>query len=325
MSNQQSLSVQQLADAANSGNVVFAEFMHYYRPDRPLVYGLVEGRDDPAFYRGAIEPLLPEGWLMKLIPAGTKKKVLEAFQIKKWSRYPAGCVCFFVDRDFSEIIPESHPSGDSLYISDHYSIECEIVNYRVAERTLEEIMGVTKLTADESDRLRALFESSFSAFREALVPLMAQIIIWRRAGQRPNLKNFDPSVYFSCTDGVLAIKPEYSTRNTRLLAAASKLGMAVSSDATLDAVEAEFRAAEMGRCFTRGKYLLKFFLGFLHSVHSSIAKFCSKHQTPPRVSVSLGPDNAMAEMALRARCPASLRAFVQSNYIPHIQRRLANA
>jgi len=325
MSNQEPITVQQLTAAANSGNVVFAEFLHYYRPDRPIVYGLVEGRDDPAFYRGAIEPILSKGWMIKLIPAGTKKKVLEAFQIKEWVRYPPGCVCFFVDRDFSDIIPETHPRGGNLYISDHYSIECEVVNYRVAERTLEEIMGVTKLTADESDRLRAIFETNLIVFREALVPLMAQIVVWRREGHRPHLKNFDPSVFFSYVDGAIAIKPEYATRNSRLCAAASRLGMSVATDEALDVVEAEFRAAEKGRCFTRGKYLLKFLLEFLSSVHSSISKFCAKHATPPRVSVTLGRDNAMAEMALRAKCPSSLRSFVEANYIAHIENRTANA
>ncbi|MEN9285542.1 MAG: hypothetical protein RLZZ179_3035 [Verrucomicrobiota bacterium] len=319
------ITVDSLTEAADSGNVVFHEFMHYYRPDRPIVYGLVEGRDDPAFYRGAIEPLLPEGWIIKLIPVGTKKKVLEAFQLKEWQRYPEGCVCFYVDRDFSEIIPEPHPNGVNLYVSDHYSIECEIVNYRVAERTLEEIMGVTKLTPDESDKLRVLFESNLLVFREAIVPLMAQVVIWRREGLRPHLKNFDPSVFFSYVDGAIVVKPEYATRNSRLSAAASKLGMSVATDAALDAVEAEFRAAEKGRCFTRGKYLLKFLLDFLSSVHSSISKFCAKHTTPPRVSVTLGRDNAMAEMALRAKCPRSLRSFVESNYIAHIGNKVANA
>lgn len=324
MSNQEPVSVQQLTAAADSGNVIFAEFLHYYRPDRPIVYGLVEGRDDPAFYRGAIEPILSDGWMIKLIPAGTKKKVLEAFQIKEWDRYPPGCVCFFVDRDFSDVIPETHPNGSNLYVSDHYSIECEIVNFRVAERTLEEIMGVTRLTADESDRLRALFESNLSVFREALLPLMAQVVIWRRDGQRPHLKDFDPSMFFSYAEGVISIKPEYSTRFARLSAAASKLGMSVASEASLDAVEAQFKAAEGGRCFTRGKYLLKFLLDFLISVHASIAKFCTKHTTPPRVSVTLGRDNAMAEMALRARCPESLRSFVESNYIKFIENKTAN-
>lgn len=324
MSNQEPISVQQLTAAADSGNVVFAEFLHYYRPDRPIVYGLVEGRDDPAFYRGAIEPILSEGWMIKLIPAGTKKKVLEAFQIKEWDRYPPRCVCFFVDRDFSEIIPEAHPNGTNLYVSDHYSIECEIVNYRVAERTLEEIMGVTKLTADESDRLRTLFESNLSVFREALVPLMAQVVIWRREGHRPHLKNFDPSIFFSYDEGAISIKPEYATRNDRLSAAAARLGMNVSPEATLDVVEVEFKTAENGRCFTRGKYLLKFLLDFLNSVHGSIAKFCAKHTTPPRVSVTLGRENAMAEMALRAKCPQSLRSFAESNYIAFIATKAAN-
>ncbi len=319
------MTVDQLSAAANSGNVIFHEFMHFYRPDRQIVYGLVEGRDDPAFYRGAIDPMLPDGWMVKLIPAGTKSKVLSAFQIKEWDRYPKGCVCFFVDRDFADVIPENHPAGANLYVTDNYSIECEVVNYRVAQRTLEEIMGVTKLTIEESERLEAMFEQNLTIFRETLVPLMVQIILWRRGAVRPCLNKFDPSIFFEFIDGVVSIKPEFATAAARLAAASASLKSPISSTADHGVAEAEFRNADGVRRFTRGKYLLKFFLDFLASVHASIGKYCAKHPKPPKVRVNLGPKNAMAETALRARCPASLKEFIDGNYVSYMKEVHANA
>ena len=237
------ITVAQLTAAAGSPHVVFSEFMHYYRPDRQIVYGLVEGRDDPAFYRGAIDPFLPDGWDVKLIPAGSKNKVMEAFQIKEWERYPKGCVCFFVDRDFADVIPEVQLTGPNLYVTDNYSIECEIVNYRVAQRTLEEIMGVTGLTIEESEKLQAVFEHNLTTFRDTLAPLMAQIILWRRGGMRPCLDNFDPSIFFEFVDGMITVKPEFADPAIRLSTAATALNTPVSPTVDCVNVETEFRQA----------------------------------------------------------------------------------
>jgi len=280
---------------------------------------LIEGRDDPAFYRGAIEPFLPEGWGVKLIPAGSKNKVLEAFQIKEWERYPRGCVCFFVDRDFADVIPEVQPTGSNLYVTDNYSIECEIVNYRVAERTLEEIMGVTNLTIEESEKLQAVFEHNLTTFRETLAPLMAQIILWRRGGMRPCLDNFDPSIFFEFVDGQIIVKPEFAEPSIRLSAAAAALNTPVSPTVDCEKVETEFRQANGVIRFTRGKYLLWYLSGFLTSVHAAISKYCVKHPRPPKPRLTIGPKNAMAETALRARCPDSLRTFIEHNFVAYIR------
>lgn len=325
VSNRYMITVDSLSEAANSGNVIFHEFLHFYRPDRQIVYGIVEGRDDPAFYRGAIDPLLPEGWLVKLIPAGTKNKVLSAFQIKEWERYPKGCVCFFVDRDLSDLIPEPCPIGDNLYITDNYSIECEVVNYRVAQRTLEEIMGVTNLTIEESEILSEVFDRNLATFRESLLPLMAQIVHWRRSGLRPCLSNFDPSIFFEYHDGIASLKPEFASVDARLAAASAALESPVSADPDLKDVQDQFCAVDGVHRFTRGKYLLKFLLDFLSAAHSAISMYCAKHSKPPGIRVSLGPKNAMAEMALRARCPASLKQFIERNYGEFIKQHMADA
>ncbi len=54
----------------------YHEFLLIYRKDAQCVYGFVEGKDDPVFYRHLIEGQLPEEWSVKLIPVGNKQKVL---------------------------------------------------------------------------------------------------------------------------------------------------------------------------------------------------------------------------------------------------------
>jgi len=64
------------AAALASGNIPYHEFLLCYKSTEQIVYGIVEGRQDPCFYRGIIENMLPDGWDVRLIKAGSKAKVL---------------------------------------------------------------------------------------------------------------------------------------------------------------------------------------------------------------------------------------------------------
>lgn len=66
------------ADALNSVSVAYHEFLLRYKASENIVYGIVEGKEDPMFYRGLIEQRLPEGWELELIAAGCKAKVIHA-------------------------------------------------------------------------------------------------------------------------------------------------------------------------------------------------------------------------------------------------------
>ena len=62
------------ADALNDVNVAYHEFLLNYKASTNIVYGIVEGKEDPMFYIGLIEQQLPEGWEVELVTAGCKKK-----------------------------------------------------------------------------------------------------------------------------------------------------------------------------------------------------------------------------------------------------------
>lgn len=142
-----------------SGNITYHEFLLAYKSSERIVYGIVEGRQDPCFYRGIIEGMLPERWDVNLIRAGNKAKVLQVFVDMDWSRFPEKRVCFFVDRDLSEFLGGEKHSGQNLYVTDKYSIDSEIVTANAFERTLQEIYGITDLTELEREGLSKLFIS----------------------------------------------------------------------------------------------------------------------------------------------------------------------
>jgi hypothetical protein len=76
----------------------YHDFLLIYRKYARCVYGFVEGKDDPVFYRCSIENQLPEGWSIKLMPTGSKQKVLRSFQSFNWIDFSKKRVCFFIGK-----------------------------------------------------------------------------------------------------------------------------------------------------------------------------------------------------------------------------------
>jgi hypothetical protein len=63
-------------EAADSANTVYHEFLLWYKKEKHEVYAIVEGKEDPLFYRGIIENLLPDGWDVRSIAAVKRHKVV---------------------------------------------------------------------------------------------------------------------------------------------------------------------------------------------------------------------------------------------------------
>lgn len=309
------------AEALASGNIAYHEFLLCYRAAEQVVYGLVEGREDPCFYRGLIENLLPTGWEVTLIAAGSKKKVLKAFEGMNWSRFSRKRICFFVDRDLSELLGGETHAGDNLYVTDNYSIESEVVCGRTFERVLEEILGVTNLQLAQKAAILNIFETSLDIFRDVMCPVMAQIVLWRRAGADVALNNIEPKEFFAFTNCRIGTKPEFALPYDRVVHAAAAVNLPPAPPLQIASAEAEFRSRRGLEKFTRGKYLLWFFVRLAKEIHQAAPMFCAHHKVPPKARVELGTANVMAVVAPRARCPPSLKAFLERNFSEYITAR----
>ena len=277
------------AEAVDSINAVYHEYLLRYKVNESVVYGFVEGRDDPIFYRGLIERFLPSGWEVELIQSGNKEKVLGVLEQFDWSRFEAKRVCFFIDRDLSDFFEDQIKSAGNLYITDSYSIENEVATFGTFRRLLEEVLNITELSPNETDHLKELFQVSLSRFQEAMTPLMAQILIWRRNGAKPCLNDIQPKVFFKFVDGEILLKAEFKAISSRLQRAAAAVSAVPATEEDLAEAEVEFRGRHGVEKYVRGKYILWFFVQFALEIHRSIHKFCVKHPSSPKVRLSLGP------------------------------------
>ena len=302
------------AESRESWIVVYDEFLHQYGKSDSIVYGFVEGKDDPSFYRGIIKNQLPDGWNVKLIKAGNKDKVFKVFDKMDWSEKPKNRICFFVDRDLSVFLEEETRSSDNIYTTDNYSIENDAVNFETFEAVLEDVFGLNKFSLEEIDSIRLLFESNLVAFGEAMAPVMAQIVLWRKAGANVSLGNINPEEFFEFERGQIRLKESYILQGNRVGHAATRVDAPMSKDTEIAEAEAEFRRQQGCKKYIRGKYLLWFFIQCAKEIYKAIPCLCRKYQKPPKIHIELGPSNGMMVIGPRVRCPTSPRSFLEHNY-----------
>ena len=272
------------------------------------------------FYRGLIENSLPHGWDVQLIQAGCRDNVISVYENIDWNRFSDRRITFFADRDLSEFIDEKTPLAINFYVTDNYSIENEAINSGTLRRLLEEVLNVTPINPDEARLINKLFDKNLECFREAVAPIMAQIILWRRSGCKPCLNDIKIKDIFCFSDGSLAVRQEYQEEVARIQMAADCLHLAVSTSEELDVVINEFRQKLGVERFIRGKYMLWFLVELAINIHQSICSIITRFSKPPKAKISLSTTNAMAVVAPRLRCPESLSAFFQATYKEYIDK-----
>ena len=307
------------ADALDRVSAAYHEFLLRYKASAEVVYGIVEGKEDPMFYRGIIEKSLPNGWEIELIAAGGKDKVLKAMRAFDWKTFSQKRICFFIDRDLSEFMHDVSISEDNLYVTDNYSIENDAVNVAVFKRILEEVLNISDLTPSESAAIENCFLEALLLFREAMLPVMVQVLLWRREGKRPSLNDIRPKDFFIFVDGRIRLRTGFESERSRLEHAARCVNLRSSGGSELAEAETEFRQRDGAERFIRGKYLLWFMIELALDVHRSVSSIVSRFSTPPRVRVSIGAGNAMVIVAPRVRCPRSLGEFMERTYAQYIR------
>ena len=312
------LRVHEEASASQASS--YHEFLTRYSKLSKVVYGFVEGKDDLSYYQGFVEQILPDEWEVELWPAGNKREVYRIHKDLDWRRFPKKRVCFFVDRDLSELIPEKLAADINIYVTDAYSIENNIVKWGTCRRTLTEICGFSGAEHNDLEKVHNLFEKQLEKFLKAMVPIMAWILAWRRSQENANLNKIDMKALFSFSNGQLQSKPrpkKYSSP-VRYIHAVCDLQLDPCVDVT--SLESELSKGKAYRRFTRGKYAFWFLVEFCLSVRKNASTFFKSVGTAPKMNVSLSPKNGMTIVGNKSRLPSSLRKFLDDTFCSYIQQ-----
>lgn len=304
-------------EALASVNEAHHLFMLRYRKDKKTVYGIVEGKDDPMFYRSAIERFLPDNWSIDLIPAGNKDKVIDIFEALDWRSFSPRHVAFFVDRDLNEFVPSRRIDAENVYITDGYSIENDIATPNVAGRILIEAYNIVDISDGELEELINVFANGLHNFQELLAPIMAQIIAWRRDGSSANLDNLNLSRIFKIEKCAIRLSEEFTTDMELINYASSCVGARAYPIDKIEEILEVFLSSNGTKRYTRGKYLMWFMSKFISDIHRNISLH-TRYSTPPKVKIETGPANIMVIAAPRAKIPTSLRLFIEKTFLAHI-------
>lgn len=307
------------AAAVGTMSASYHEFLSRYSKNAKVVYGFVEGKEDPCFYRGFIELQLPNDWRLELWPAGNKNKVYDIHKNIDWRRFKKSRICFFVDRDLSDMIPESLAQDTNIYVTTGYSIENDVVNKATCNRVLTELYGFANADHDNLDAVCELFEQQLNIFHQAMVPIMAWILAWRRSGKRFNLNDILMRDLFSFSNGHIQpnATPKGKPNVSTYLHEQCKVELTPGIDIT--SIHAEFSPPPYNK-FTRGKYIFWFLIEFCNAVHRDTAALFKAMSKPPKMNVTLSGANGMAVIGPRARIPKSLRVFIQSTFCSYINK-----
>ena len=129
-------------EAIQSVNSVYHEFLLRYKKSEKSIYSFFEGNDDPSFYRGFLEYVIPSDTKLFIWPSGNKDRVIQLYDSFDWSRFSKQQILFFLDRDLSELLNHSLPNDTNVYITDNYSIENDIVTLNTLDRVFKELFNL---------------------------------------------------------------------------------------------------------------------------------------------------------------------------------------
>ena len=315
MSNQSQHSMLELhSQALNDVDTAYHEFLLIYRKDSWCLYGFVEGKDDPCFYRYLIEKELPETWLIKLIPSGSRDKVLRSYRSFDWSNYCETRICFFIDRDMHDFLDIPVEAKSNIYVTDGYSIENSILGEQLLSGVLSDVYQINLLHPDDENKIKKIVQANEAVFFEAILPLMGQIMLWRRSGAKANLSNLKLDSLFSFTQAMVQSK----AHPVLLQESAKQVGCDLCNDDDIMAAVTEIRCHASSRMMIRGKYVLWFFLKQCEAIWESIQHLSPRFSSTPKKRIECGIKNAMVILAPRAPVPESLKEFIKQNYLSFI-------
>jgi hypothetical protein len=289
---------------------VFLLFKQKSSTIKKRVHAFYEGFDDSSFYSGFLERFFPVHELVKY-ECGSKKKVYTAFADINPEVLSNDIALFFLDKDFSDFIPENNPVAKNIYVTDYYSIENHLVSEEMLSKVWRDTFHITKGSI-EVDRFQNKFLQELKKFYEYITPLMAWIIALRRKSDTQQLVFGEAkllSKFYSFDNELTLTKSATVIQSGEIneFATIRHINPSVVSQPELDAVIQELASTEPKK-FVRGKYELWFFIKFLDKLRELL-----EQRKVVNVSLQISEGNAIQILSGKFYSLASLEEFLRNN------------
>ena len=305
----------------DSSLAVMHEFKLRFKRGSKTIYGFVEGKDDPCFYRGFVESRIPSEWKTELWPSGNKDCVISLFEKFDWRVFNKQQVLFFVDRDLSEFTNEPTPVSDNFYVTDNYSIENDVVNSNVCDRLLREICGFSHMKYDDSDKIISQFDSQLNAFQSAMIPVMSNIVYWRNNNLKACLDDIIMKHMFSIKKGKLVQKSNPKNKANEIVYIHEQCNLPVQNHPEINTTIVKYKNENLEKKFIRGKYILWFAVEYCISIHRDCLTLDFVNiADKPKVGINLSQSNGISQIAPRCRMPVSLSDFFDKTLNEYVKK-----
>jgi Protein of unknown function (DUF4435) len=242
---------------------------------------------------------------------------LRSYQSFDWNNHNKKRICFFIDRDMSDFLNTTAELRSNIYVTDGYSIENSILGDKLLNSVLSDVYQINLLHPDEEKKIKQIVRANEDIFFEAILPLMGQIMLWRRSNSTANLDNLKLDSFFSFNEATCQL----SEQIVLLEESARQIGCERCDDADILAAVQEIRVHDSSRMMIRGKYALWFFLKQCEAIGASIHKLSPKFSSPPKKRIEYGMKNAIVIIGPRAHAPESLKDFIKQNYLLFINNK----
>lgn len=297
---------------------IYHDFLQKFRKNKKEVYGFVEGKDDPNFYKNMILAILPEDWNVVLFPSKNRDNVINLEHEISLKNYPINRICYFIDRDLSDFLSDKIPCKSNIFITKDYSIENYIVNFQTFLRIVEEIFNYTDMTVEQKSKLESKFNDELSKFSEIMSWWMAQILIWLRDEKILNLPNLRLEKIFSFQGGELYLKNGIISEYEYVKILAEELNLDCNDLEAIKIARAELLKDNEVNKIIRGKFLLWFLVEYLMCFKENPKTIVSDISRKNKINQEIGHKNAIVNIAPRSRTPQVLKDFIENNYITYI-------
>ena len=251
--------VEELREELKEYTVAFTQLIgEYASKTNNQIFCLVEGKDDPAFYRYQAEKCLSTDYRISWIKCSGKKQVKATYDLIDWNTYSKDRILFFMDRDLSDYVVDENIVRDvNVYITDYYSIENNIACKEVFDRVLEEVIG-PDLSVGDRKMLSEIYESQRVLFENEMLFAMANIIYWKTKGVSPaNYKNIKIKNIISVSSGHLSVRSKEEC--LQYIYKSSQVPLDVYDEKQVQHIMNCIEENGDARKVLRGKYLAEFF------------------------------------------------------------------
>jgi hypothetical protein len=281
------------------------EFWTQYDPNQARLHAFFEGHDDIAFISPRIEKMLPNGMRLYKYRCEGKPLVIAAFNEISARLSDTRFVLFFVDKDIDDILGTPYPTDPRIYVTDVYSIENYLASADVLLRAYQSALRLAGVVFNELT-IGAHFTSQLAIFHKKIMSTMAWILVARRDGKRPNLKNLNLSTMFSLTENGVAARA-----GSRLAAISRATGVELSA-AVVRRIPAACRELKRmsAKRVVRGKFEAWFFVEYWNALVRRLHQLAKESGGKVSVQVEITHTAFVPHVAALAETPDSLQRFL---------------